>query len=151
MTTLYHFGGLCVHCGIPHDEVRVGPCRGDPAKAVPIAYRSMRVSPDGIERFLIRFSDGRVEQREFPVSQQAPYWHFGYSGWVSPIQTGGRIRLFPRCGVTRTSAELHCRGSCCARPRRARRAGRVGRARRARGASGHFMNDLVGLPHPKPP
>ena len=64
---------------------------------------------------------------------------------------GGRIRLFPRCGVTRTSAELHCRGSCCARPRRARRAGRVGRARRARGASGHFMNDLVGLPHPKPP
>ena len=70
---------------------------------------------------------------------------------VSYAEAARIIRLFPECGVTRTSAELHCRGSCCARPRRARRAGRVGRARRARGASGHFMNDLVGLPHPKPP
>jgi hypothetical protein len=79
MTTLYHFGDPCVHCGIPHDEVPVGPCQGDPAKAVPITYRSMGVHGDGIERFLIRFSDTHVEQRDFPVSQQAPYWHFGYS------------------------------------------------------------------------
>ncbi len=79
MTTLYHFGDPCVHCGIPHDDVPIGPCQGDPAKAVPIAYRSMGVRPDGIERFLIRFSDERVEERHFHVSEQAPYWHFGYS------------------------------------------------------------------------
>ena len=79
MTTLYHFGDPCVHCGSPHDEVPVGPCQGDPAKAVPIAYRSMGVRRNQIERFLIRLSDGRVEQRDFPVSQEAPYWHFGYS------------------------------------------------------------------------
>jgi hypothetical protein len=79
MTTLYHFGDPCVHCSIPHDEVPAGPCQGDPAKAVPIAYRSMGVRADGIERFLIRFSDDHVEQRDFPISQQAPYWHFGYS------------------------------------------------------------------------
>lgn len=23
-----HFGDPCVHCGIPHDDVPVGPCRG---------------------------------------------------------------------------------------------------------------------------
>jgi hypothetical protein len=102
MMTLYHFGDPCVHCGIPHDEVPVGPCQGDPAKAVPMAYQSMGVRPDGIERFLIRFSDDRVDQRDFPVSQQAPYWHFGYSDRRrQPPRLDDRLRVRERNATVR--------------------------------------------------
>jgi len=48
---LYHFGDPCVHCGIRHDEVPAGLGQGDPAKAVPIAYRSMGVRGDGSSGF----------------------------------------------------------------------------------------------------
>lgn len=27
-TELHHMGDPCVHCGSPHDEVRIGPCPG---------------------------------------------------------------------------------------------------------------------------
>ena len=28
-----HFGDPCVHCGIPHDDVPVGPCQGVSTKS----------------------------------------------------------------------------------------------------------------------
>jgi hypothetical protein len=76
---LHHFGDPCIHCAIPHDDVPVGPCRGDPAKAIPIAYKSLGVRWDHVERFLVCFSNGRVEQRYSHISEHAPYWHFGYA------------------------------------------------------------------------
>jgi hypothetical protein len=29
---LAHFGDPCIYCGIPHDDVPPGPCRGDRTK-----------------------------------------------------------------------------------------------------------------------
>jgi hypothetical protein len=57
-----HFGDPCIHCGIAHDDVPVGPCHGDPTKAKPIAYRSFGVRWDHVEHLAIRMSDGRIEQ-----------------------------------------------------------------------------------------
>ena len=74
-----HFGDPCIHCCVAHDDVPPGPCTGDPAKAVPIAYRSLGVRWDGVECCLIRLSDRRVIQRYNHVSESAPYWHFGWS------------------------------------------------------------------------
>lgn len=74
-----HFGDPCRHCGVPHDDVEIGACKGDAAKAVPIAYCKLGQRPDGYERFAIRFSDGRVETRWSHPSFHAPYYHFGYS------------------------------------------------------------------------
>lgn len=33
-----HFGDPCIHCAIPHDDVPVGPCKGDREKARVLAY-----------------------------------------------------------------------------------------------------------------
>jgi hypothetical protein len=57
-----HFGDPCIHCGIAHDAIPIGPCQGDPSKAKPIAYRSRGVRWDNVEHLLIRLSDGRIEQ-----------------------------------------------------------------------------------------
>lgn len=76
---MHHFGDPCVHCAIPHDDVPPGPCNGDPSKAVPIAYRSLGVRWDGVEHFLIRLSNDCVIERHNHISEQAPYWHFGWS------------------------------------------------------------------------
>lgn len=59
---MHHFGDPCIHCGTPHDAVDPGPCRGDPDKAKPIAFRSLGARWDKVEHLLIRMSDGRVEQ-----------------------------------------------------------------------------------------
>ena len=56
-----HYGDPCIHCATPHDNVPVGPCRGDPSKAVPIAYCSLGVRWDKVEHLRVRMSDGRVE------------------------------------------------------------------------------------------
>jgi hypothetical protein len=74
-----HFGDPCIHCNTLHDDVPVGPCQGDPAKAKPIAYASLGVRWDKVEHFRIRFSDGHIEERHAHISEHAPYWHFGHS------------------------------------------------------------------------
>ena len=76
MTELHHYGDPCVHCATPHDDVLPGPCPGDPAKAIPIAFRSLGVRWDNIERFLVRMSDGRVEDRHYHISEWANYHNF---------------------------------------------------------------------------
>lgn len=58
---MHHFGDPCIHCAIPHDDVPVGPCQGDKAKAVPIAYASLGVRWDKVEHLRVRMSDGRIE------------------------------------------------------------------------------------------
>lgn len=74
-----HFGDPCIHCAIPHDEVAIGPCQGNPAKAIPVQYRSLGVRWDHVEHFLVMFSDGHTQDRWHHIGEQAPYWHFGYS------------------------------------------------------------------------
>ncbi len=81
--TLHHFGDPCVHCGIGHDDVPPGPCQGDPSKAVPISYRHMELRWDGVDHYLVEFSDGRVTERYHHYSECAPYWHFG---WARELQ-----------------------------------------------------------------
>jgi hypothetical protein len=74
---MFHFGDPCIHCGCPHDDVPKGPCKGDPNKAIPIAYRRVGAQYDGTAHYRIRFSDGRIEDRYTHVSFNAPYYHFG--------------------------------------------------------------------------
>lgn len=71
--TLLHYGDPCVHCAIPHDEVPVGPCQGDPAKAVPMAYRSLGVRWDNVEHFLIQMSNGEFTDRYEHISFSLPW------------------------------------------------------------------------------
>ncbi len=92
----HHFGDPCIHCAIPHDDLPVGDCQGDPAKAKPLAYCSMGVRWDGVQHYRVRFSDGRVEDRHRHISEHAPYYHFGYSDdLIDPprydrsLETGG--------------------------------------------------------------
>ena len=79
MTTPHHFSDPCIHCGRAMANVAVGPCLGDVSKAVPLAYASLGVRWDGVERYRIRMSDGRIEDLHRHVSEHAPYYHFGHS------------------------------------------------------------------------
>lgn len=91
-----HFGDPCIHCGVAHDDVAPGPCTGDAAKAIPIAYRSLGVRPDGVEHFLYRLSTGEVRQQYSHISEHAPYYHFGRSDeLISPPRYDANIRLEP--------------------------------------------------------
>lgn len=77
---MHHFQDPCRHCGTPLDKMEFGPCKGDPAKAVPLAYAVIPERRfDGVEHYRVRFSDGRVVDRWEHVSFHAPYYHFGYS------------------------------------------------------------------------
>jgi len=71
--TLRHFRDPCVHCGTPHDEVAPGPCPGDPAKAVPMRWRSLGVRWDNVEHFLIQMSDGSFTERHSHISNALPW------------------------------------------------------------------------------
>lgn len=71
--TLHHYGNPCVHCSTPHDEVLPGPCAGDPAKAVPMAYRSLGVRWDNVEHFLIQMSNGEFVDRHEHIEMNLPY------------------------------------------------------------------------------
>jgi hypothetical protein len=59
-----HFGDPCLHCGIPHDEVEPGPCRGDHQKAIVLAYCIDRQGYEnwasGCETVLCLMSSGEV-------------------------------------------------------------------------------------------
>lgn len=74
-----HFGDPCIHCGVSHEEMQPGPCIGDPSKVIPIAYRKIETRWDGIEHYLVLFSDNHTEHRYGHVSERLPYFHFGYS------------------------------------------------------------------------
>ena len=75
---MHHFKDPCIHCGTAFEDI-TGPCDGDAAKAVPLAYRVVDRRWDGVEHYRIRFSDGRVEERHAHVSFRLPYFHFGHS------------------------------------------------------------------------
>ena len=60
---LRHFRSPCVHCGTAMEDVAPGPCPGDPAKAVPMAFRYLGIRWDGVEHYLIQYSDGHIEDR----------------------------------------------------------------------------------------
>ena len=57
-----HYGDPCIHCGIPHDDVLPGPCRGDLMKVRPIRYRAISERrADSRRHLLVQFSDGSFE------------------------------------------------------------------------------------------
>lgn len=74
-----HFGDACIHCGTPHDGIKPGPCKGDSAKAIPIAYCKLEQRWDGYEHYAVRYSDRRIETLWTHPSFHAPYFHFGHS------------------------------------------------------------------------
>jgi hypothetical protein len=73
MMDLHHYGDPCVHCGLPHDEIQPGPCQGDPAKAVPMVWRSLSVRWDHVEHFLIQMSDGSFTDRWEHIDMSLPW------------------------------------------------------------------------------
>lgn len=88
-----HFGDPCIHCGVSHDDMQVGPCQGDPSKAKPIGYVVLENRPDGVQHYRIRFSDGRIEERHAHVSYHAEYYHFGHSDTlIQPPRYDVRLR-----------------------------------------------------------
>ena len=60
---LYHFRSPCVHCELLMEDVAIGPCRGDPLLAVPMAWVSLGVRWDGVEHFKIQMSNGDMLHR----------------------------------------------------------------------------------------
>jgi hypothetical protein len=75
-----HFGDPCLHCGTAHDQIERGACKGDPSKAVAIAYRSLGTRWDGYEHFYVRMSTNEVVERWCHHSMQAPYRGFKMLG-----------------------------------------------------------------------
>lgn len=80
MKVLLHFGDPCVHCDTPHDDVQSGSCLGDPAKAVPMRWRSLGVRWDGVEHFLIQMSDGSLTDFWNHIAYKTAY--YGYLAGV---------------------------------------------------------------------
>lgn len=70
---LRHFRSPCVHCGTLMEDVAPGPCPGDPAKAVPMAWCGLGVRWDKVEHFRIQFSDGRIDERWAHISYAFPW------------------------------------------------------------------------------
>jgi hypothetical protein len=74
------------------EAVAIGACPGDPAKAIPIAYRSLGVRWDGYEHFLVRLSTNEVVERWCHTSMQAPYRHFDMLGDIrQPPRYDGKL------------------------------------------------------------
>lgn len=73
-----HFGDPCIHCGIPHDDVPKGDCKGDKGKAVVTHYWVKRMSYEqnnGADLVRARMSSGDiVEEGQFP---QSHWWRNG--------------------------------------------------------------------------
>lgn len=87
-----HFGDPCIHCGVGHDDFEPGPCDGDFSKKRPIGYVSMGVRWDGVQRFLVRYSDRSIEEIYSHVSNRLPYYHFGHSDeLISPPRYDEKI------------------------------------------------------------
>lgn len=70
-----HFGDPCIHCGIPHDDVPIGPCQGDRAKARVLAYCVSRQAWEnpgsGAETILCAMSTGEIRTE----------WRHPYEHW----------------------------------------------------------------------
>lgn len=62
-----HFGDPCIHCGVGHDDAKVGPCKGNRSKAKILAYcvDLQRWENSGVERVLCRMSTGEIRPEHF--------------------------------------------------------------------------------------
>lgn len=85
--SLLHFRDPCVHCGIAMMKVPPGPCQGDPTKRVPMAYQTMGVRWDGVERFLIEMSDGSFIEHHSHISNHICY----FDGWLSKARVDMKL------------------------------------------------------------
>jgi hypothetical protein len=75
---MHHFGDPCIHCSIPHDDVPVGSCEGDPAKAKILAYCVSRQAWEnpgsGAETVTCAMSDGSIRDEHW----RASYWWWNF-------------------------------------------------------------------------
>ena len=74
---LHHFGDPCVHCGIAHDDVAPWPCKGDPTKAVVVAYcvqRQAYQNPgSGCDTVRCAMSNGTIRDDARHPAEHWPY------------------------------------------------------------------------------
>lgn len=75
-----HFNDPCIHCNIAHDDMTVGPCKGDPSKAIVLAYcvdRQAWENPgSGADTILCLMSTGEINQ---------DWWHPATWWWNNDI------------------------------------------------------------------
>jgi hypothetical protein len=73
-----HFGDPCIHCGIPHDEVPVGHCVGDPSKAIPIAFKYKEIRPRAAVRHItVLMSTGEKRDTYYIQGYEEPPYSKG--------------------------------------------------------------------------
>lgn len=72
-----HFGDPCIHCGIAHDDVPVGPCQGDQAKAKIIRYGVVRQAwqnpGSSCDDVVVLMSSGEFNHESHHPSSHWPY------------------------------------------------------------------------------
>lgn len=72
-----HFGDPCIHCGLPFDDVDVGPCAGDEARVKITAYRVIRHAwqnpGSGCDTVRVFMSDGTSHMESLHPSSHWPY------------------------------------------------------------------------------
>ncbi len=72
--SMTHYGDPCLHCGIGHDDVPVGPCKGETNKAVVIGARYITRRWDCCEHWRVLWSDGRIESVWWHVDEIPNLW-----------------------------------------------------------------------------
>lgn len=84
-----HYGDPCIHCATPHDDVPVGPCKGDANKARVIAYcvdRQAWQNPgSGCDNILCLMSTG-----EITIDTRHPMENWPWSDWYKDARTMSR-------------------------------------------------------------
>jgi hypothetical protein len=89
MTTPFqtHFRDPCIHCATAHNDVAPGPCTGDPDKAIPVAWCSLGVRWDNVERFRILMSTGRVTERYEHIDMNLPWTYLKESRYDDTLRS----------------------------------------------------------------
>lgn len=76
-----HFGDPCIHCGIPHDDVPIGPCQGDREKARILAYCVWRQAYEnpgsGCDTILCKMTDGSIREEHW----RPEYWWWDFDNF----------------------------------------------------------------------
>jgi len=83
-----HFGDPCIHCGTPHDDLEIGPCKGDPARVKIYAYSIIRQAhqqTSGRDNVRCYMSDGTIREEAHHPSTHWPYSERFSAARVRPV------------------------------------------------------------------
>ena len=87
-----HFGDPCIHCGIGHDDLTVGPCQGDPNKVKPIRLGVIRQAWQNpvtqCDDIIVLMSDGWTRRESHYPSE-----HWRYSERLKDAKSVGRDEI----------------------------------------------------------